>query len=57
MVRQPVRDPSHWVDREPLGEATDLWPRLVQTLCSFVDLDRAPRWTGGGPTAGPAAEQ
>ena len=30
-------------DRDLLGGAIDPWPLPVQTLCSFVDRDRAPR--------------
>jgi len=57
MVSSAGRRPSRWVDRELLGEAIDPWPLLVQTLCSFVDRDRTPRWTGGGPTTGPAVNR
>jgi hypothetical protein len=46
-----------WADGELLDGAIGLWPLPVQTLCSFVDRDRALRWTGGGPRTGPAAAQ
>jgi len=46
-----------WADGELLDGAIDLWPLPVPTLCSFVDRDRALRWTGGGPRTGPAANR
>ena len=35
----------------------DLWLLLVETLCSFVDRDRALRRAGGGPRTGPTADR
>jgi len=46
-----------WADGELLDGAIDLWPLPVQTLCSFLDRDRALRWTGGEPRTGPAADR
>ena len=57
MVHQPVRDPAARQIMSCSTERSACGSLPVQTLCSFLDRNRASRWTGGAPRADPAADR